>query len=150
MLSGMTDAAYVASPWEWVSNQVELYERTGGAEGNALLDTGMPIIIVKTIGAKTGAVRKTPLMRVEHNGEYALVASMGGAPKHPVWYFNLLAHPDAIEIQDGPKPFAVTIREITGDEKAQWWQRAVADYPPYAEYQAKTDRQIPVFIAARR
>ena len=143
------DNKYVASPWEWVSTQVETYERTGGAEGNTLLDTGMPIIIVTTTGAKTGAIRKTPLMRVEHDGEYALVASMGGAPKHPVWYFNLLAHPDDVKVQDGPEPFSVALREIDGDEKALWWQRCVAAYPPYAEYQAKTDRQIPVFIASR-
>ena len=147
----MTDEnKYVASPWEWVSDQVETYERTGGKEGNTLLDTGMPIIIVTTTGAKTGATRKTPLMRVEHDGEYALVASMGGAPKHPVWYFNLLAHPDAVYVQDGPEPFAVVLREIDGDEKASWWQRCVAAYPPYEEYQAKTDRQIPVFIASPR
>ena len=88
-------------------------------------------------------------MRVEHEGDYALVASMGGAPKHPVWYHNLLAHPDEVRIQDGPQPFEVVIREVSGDEKAMWWERAVAAYPPYAEYQAKTDRMIPVFIASR-
>lgn len=141
---------YQPSPWEWVSTQVETYERTGGTEGNTLMDTGMPIIIVTTIGAKTGAIRKTPLMRVEHDGEYALVASMGGAPKHPVWYFNLLAHPASVRIQDGPEPFDVSIREVVGDEKAAWWERSVAAYPPYAEYQDKTERQIPVFIATRR
>ena len=144
------ETEYQPSPWEWVSTQVETYERTGGAEGNTLMDTGMPIIIVTTVGAKTGAVRKTPLMRVEHNGEYSLVASMGGAPKHPVWYFNLLAHPGSVRIQDGPEPFDVSIREVVGDEKATWWERSVAAYPPYAEYQAKTERQIPVFIATRR
>lgn len=141
---------YQPSPWEWVSTQVETYERTGGTEGNTLMDTGMPVIIVTTVGAKTGAIRKTPLMRVEHYGEYALVASMGGAPKHPVWYFNLLAHPESVRIQDGPEPFDVSIREVVGDEKATWWERSVAAYPPYAEYQEKTERQIPVFIATRR
>lgn len=141
---------YQPSPWEWVSTQVETYERTGGTEGNTLMDTGMPVIIVTTVGAKTGAIRKTPLMRVEHYGEYALVASMGGAPKHPVWYFNLLAHPESVRIQDGPEPFDVSIREVVGDEKATWWERSVAAYPPYAEYQEKTERQIPVFIANRR
>ncbi len=146
----MTDNEYVPSPWDWVSNQVEAYETSGGTEANTLLDTGMPIIIVTTTGAKSGAVRKTPLMRVEHDGEYALVASMGGAPKHPVWYFNLLAQPDDVAIQDGPQPFGVAIREIDGEEKATWWARAVAAYPPYAEYQAKTERQIPVFIASRK
>ena len=141
---------YAPSPWEWVRNQVEEYEASGGERGNTLLDTGIPIVVVTTKGALTGAVRKTPLMRVEHDGEYALVASMGGAPKHPVWYHNLLAHPDDVRVQDGPEPFDVEIREVTGDEKAQWWERAVAAYPPYAEYQAKTERQIPVFIASRR
>ncbi len=141
---------YAPSPWDWVSTQVEEYEASGGTRANTLRDTGLSILIVTTIGARTGAVRKTPLMRVEHDGEYALVASMGGAPKHPVWYFNLLAHPDSVLVQDGPEPFPVTIREITGDEKDLWWSRCVAAFPPYAEYQAKTDRQIPVFIAKRR
>ena len=141
---------YAPSPWEWVRNQVDEYEASGGERGNTLLDTGRPIIVVTTKGARSGAVRKTPLMRVEHDGEYALVASMGGAPKHPVWYHNLLAHPDDVRIQDGPEPFDVVIREVTGDEKMQWWERAVAAYPPYAEYQAKTERQIPVLIASRR
>ena len=140
---------YIPSPWDWVRNQVEEYEASGGARANTLLDTGLPIIIVTTTGAQSGAARKTPLMRVEHDGDYALVASMGGAPKHPVWYHNLLAHPDEVRIQDGPQPFEVVIREVSGDEKATWWERAVAAYPPYAEYQAKTDRVIPVFIASR-
>lgn len=147
----MTDASdYLPSPRDWVSNQVEEYEASGGTRANTLRETGLPIIVVTTTGARTGAIRKTPLMRVEHNGEYALVASMGGAPKHPVWYFNLLAHPDAVLIQDGPEPVAVSIRELSGAEKAQWWQRAVAAYPPYEEYQAKTERQIPVFVATPR
>lgn len=141
---------YAPSPWEWVRDQVAEYEASGGARANTLRDTGLPIIVVTTRGARTGAVRKTPLMRVEHDGEYALVASMGGAPKHPVWYFNLLAHPDEVWVQDGPTPFAVSIREVTGADKALWWERSVTAYPPYAEYQAKTDRQIPVFIASRR
>jgi deazaflavin-dependent oxidoreductase (nitroreductase family) len=141
---------YVPSTWGWVRDQVEAYERSGGTEANTLRDTGLPIIVVTTVGAKTGAIRKTPLMKVEHEGEYALVASMGGAPKNPVWYYNLLAHPDDIQIQDGPAPFAVSVREIQGDEKAAWWERSVAAYPPYAEYQAKTDRDIPVFIATKR
>ncbi len=141
---------YVPSVWGWVRDQVDTYERSGGAEANTLRDTGLPIIVVTTRGAKTGAIRKMALMRVEHGGEYALVASMGGAPKHPVWYYNLLAHPDDVLIQDGPEPFAVSLRQVEGDEKATWWDRAVAAYPPYAEYQAKTERQIPVFIATRR
>ena len=141
---------YVPSPWEWVSNQVEEYEQSGGERGNTLLDTGLPIIVLTTKGARSGTIRKTPLMRVEHEGEYALVASLGGAPKHPVWYHNLLANPQDVRIQDGPEPFDVAVRELTGAEKSQWWTRAVAAFPPYEEYQAKTERQIPVFVATRR
>ena len=141
---------YEPSPWDWVREQVEKYESSGGRDANTFMDTGLPIIIVTTRGNKTGKLRKTPLMRVEHNGEYALVASVGGAPKHPVWYWNVKADPDAIEIQDGPEPFAATVREISGDERAEWWDRAVAAYPPYAVYQERTDRVIPVFIASRR
>ncbi len=137
------EGEYEASPWEWVRNQVETYERTGGREANTLLDTGLPIILVTTRGNKSGKLRKTPLMRVEHNGEYALVASMGGAPKHPVWYYNLKADPDSVEIQDGAEPFHAKVRELSGDERAEWWTRAVAAYPPYAEYQTKTDRADP-------
>ncbi len=144
-----TEGDYGASPWEWVSDQVAQYEATGGREANTLRDTGLPVIIVTTRGNKTGRVRKTPLMRVEHEGEYALVASMGGAPKHPVWYYNLKADPDAVTIQDGPEPLAVRVRELEGDERATWWERAVAAYPPYAEYQERTTRLIPVFVATR-
>jgi deazaflavin-dependent oxidoreductase (nitroreductase family) len=138
---------YEPSPSEWVRTQVAEYEASGGTKANTLLDTGMPVIIVTTRGNKSKKVRKTPLMRVEHDGEYALVASKGGAPEHPVWYYNLLAHPDEVMVQDGPEPFAVVVREVTGDEKKVWWDRAVAAYPPYAEYQEKTDRQIPLFVA---
>ncbi|HEX4777539.1 MAG TPA: nitroreductase family deazaflavin-dependent oxidoreductase [Acidimicrobiia bacterium] len=144
------EGEYEASPWEWVRNQVETYERTGGREANTLLDTGLPIVVVTTRGNKSGKIRKTPLMRVEHGGEYALVASMGGAPKHPVWYFNVKADPNAVTIQDGSEPFDATVREVTGEERAAWWRRAVEAYPPYAEYQEKTDRTIPVFVASRR
>jgi F420H(2)-dependent quinone reductase len=144
------EGEYEASPWGWVSEQVEKYERSGGREANTLLDTGLPVIILTTRGNKSGKVRKTPLMRVEHDGEYALVASIGGAPKHPVWYFNLVANPDDIVLQDGPEPFPARARELTGDERAQWWERAVAAYPPYAEYQERTERLIPVFVASRR
>ncbi|HZR14444.1 MAG TPA: nitroreductase family deazaflavin-dependent oxidoreductase [Acidimicrobiia bacterium] len=144
------DGEYEPSPWEWVRTQVETYERTGGREANTLLDTGLPIVIVTTRGKRSGKLRKTPLMRVEHDGEYALVASMGGAPKHPVWYHNLKADPDAVTIQDGPEPFDATVREVTGEERDVWWRRAVDAYPPYAEYQEKTDRTIPVFVATRR
>ncbi|MDQ1445280.1 MAG: hypothetical protein QOI20_1744, partial [Acidimicrobiaceae bacterium] len=126
------------------------YESSGGQKGNTLLDTGRPVIIVTTRGNKSGKLRKTPLMRVEHNGEYALVASMGGAPTHPVWYYNLVADPEAVTIQDGPEPFDARVREATGEERDEWWERAVAAYPSYADYQRATERQIPVFIATRR
>lgn len=141
---------YVPSAVKWVRDQVEAYERSGGREANTLRDTGLPVIIVSMRGKKTGSVRKIALMRVEHDGEYALVASKGGAPDHPVWYHNLIANPDEVTIQDGPEPFAVTVREVTGDERATWWERAVAAYPPYTEYQEKTERQIPVLVATRR
>ncbi len=144
------DGEYDPSTMKWVRDQVETYERTGGLEGNTLLDTGLPVIIVTTRGNKSGKVRKMALMRVEHEGEYALVASLGGAPKHPVWYYNLKADPTAATIQDGPEPFAVDVRELTGDEKAVWWERAVAAFPSYAEYQKRTERVIPVFLAQRR
>ena len=143
------EGEYEPSTWQWVRDQVETYERSGGQEANTLRDSGLPIIIVTTRGRKTGKLRKTPLMRVEHDGEYALVASMGGAPKHPVWYFNLKDDPTAVMIQDGPEPWDAVVREVDGDERAQWWERAVAAFPPYAEYQEKTDRVIPVFVASR-
>ncbi len=144
------DAEYEPSPAQWVRDQVAEYETSAGERANTLLDTGMPIVIVTTRGNKSGKIRKTPLMRVEHNGQYALVASKGGAPAHPVWYFNLVADPDSVQIQDGPAPFTVSVRELDGDERTKWWERAVAAYPPYAEYQERTDRTIPVFLATRR
>ena len=140
---------YEPSPSDWVREQVETYERTNGEEGNTLLDTGLPVIIVTTRGHKTGKLRKTPLMRVEHDGEYALVASKGGAPEHPEWYHNLVADPTAVMIQDGPEPWDAVVRQVEGEERAEWYERAVAAFPPYAEYQEKTDREIPVFIASR-
>jgi deazaflavin-dependent oxidoreductase (nitroreductase family) len=138
---------YEPSSQEWVRQQVAEYEASGGQRANTLFDTGLPIIIVANRGNKSGKIRKTPLMRVEHDGEYALVASQGGAPRHPVWYFNLKADPTAVSIQDGPEPFDVVVHEAEGDEREVWWERAVAAYPPYAEYQEKTDRRIPVLIA---
>jgi F420H(2)-dependent quinone reductase len=144
------EGRYEPSPSEWVRDQVALYEGSGGTEGTTLRDTGLPVVIVTTRGNKSGTIRKTPLMRVEHDGEYALVASQGGAPKHPVWYYNLKADPDSVMIQDGPEPFAVTVREVEGDERAEWWERAVAAFPPYAQYQLKTERVIPVFVASKR
>jgi F420H(2)-dependent quinone reductase len=139
---------YVPSPAEWVRDQVETYERSGGQEANTLRDTGLPVIIVTMRGNKSGKVRKIALMRVEHDGEYALVASKGGAPEHPVWFYNLKAKPDEVTIQDGPEPFEARIRQVAGEERAAWWERAVAAFPPYAQYQQKTDREIPVFVAS--
>ncbi len=139
---------YVPSAMDWVRDQVEAYERTGGQEANTLFDTGIPVIIVTMRGATSGDVRKIALMRVEHDGEYALVASFGGSPKHPVWYWNLKAHPDEVLVQDGPEPARVTVREVEGEERARWWDRAVATYADYAEYQEKTDRVIPVLVAS--
>lgn len=144
------DANYEPSPWDWVREQVELYERSGGKEGTTLLDTGLPVVIITHLGNRTGKVRKSPVMRVEHDGRYALVGSMGGAPKNPVWVYNLRARPDEVQIQDGPDTFPVTVREIEGEERQTWWDRAVAAYPPYAEYQERTTRRIPVFLATRR
>lgn len=139
---------YEPSPSAWVREQVETYESTGGQEGNTLLDTGMPVIIVTTRGHKSGKLRKTPLMRVEHDGEYALVASKGGAPEHPEWHYNLQADPTAVMIQDGPEPFDAVVREVEGEERARWWERSVEAFPPYAEYEKKTDRRIPVYVAS--
>jgi deazaflavin-dependent oxidoreductase (nitroreductase family) len=141
------EGKYEPSAFHWVRDQVEAYERSGGRQANTLQDTDLPVVIVTMRGNKSGSVRKTALMRVRHDGQYALVASLGGAPKHPVWYYNLKAHPDEVAIQDGPQPVDVRVREVTGDERSEWWARAVAAYPPYAEYQEKTDRQIPVFVA---
>ena len=141
---------YEPSSWDWVSGQVEEYERSGGTRANTLLDTDMPVIIVTTRGNKTGKVRKMALMRVEHEGRYALVASMGGAPTHPVWYHNLTANPTEVAIQDGPEPFDAEVRELEGNERDEWWARAIAAYPPYAEYQENTTRRIPVLLASRR
>ncbi len=151
MVGGMTiEGEYGPSAFDWVREQVELYERTGGREGNTLRDTGIPVIIVTMKGRASGKVRKIALMRVEHGGEYALVASMGGAPTNPLWYGNLLADPDAVTVQDGPEPFAVSVREVSGEERQQWWDRSVAVFPTYAEYQAKTERVIPVLVASPR
>ncbi|MET8556345.1 nitroreductase family deazaflavin-dependent oxidoreductase [Streptomyces sp. NPDC004959] len=134
---------YEPSPEKWVREQVAEYESSGGTRGTEM--RGMPVIVLTTLGAKSGKIRKTPLMRVEHNGEYAVVASKGGAPSHPVWYYNIKGHPE-VELQDGPVRKDYTAREATGAEKAEWWDRAVEAFPDYAEYQKKTDRPIPLFI----
>ena len=141
------EGEYVPSPSRRSREQVELYERTGGAEGGTM--GGRPVVIVTSRGAKTGKLRKTPLMRVEHDGRYLAVASLGGAPRNPVWYYNVLAHPH-IELQDGAEKWDMHARELTGAEKEEWWARAVAAYPPYADYQKRTDREIPVFLLEKQ
>ncbi len=138
---------YEPSPSEWVRNQVAEYEASKGERANTLRETGLPIVIVTTKGKKSGKVRKFAVMRVEHDGQYALVASKGGAPDHPVWYHNISATPSLIEIQDGPQPRDYEVHEASGDERQAWWERAVKAYAPYAEYQTKTTRQIPVLVA---
>ncbi|MFS8103915.1 nitroreductase family deazaflavin-dependent oxidoreductase [Lentzea alba] len=142
------EGEYAPHPVQWVREQAELYESSGGTQANTLWDTGLPIVLLTTLGAKSGKLRKIPLMRVEHEGRYAAVASNGGSPGHPVWYFNIKADP-RVELQDGAVRQDMTAREITGAEKAEWWERAVAAYPAYAEYQEKTGRVIPVFVLER-
>lgn len=139
------DGEYGPSTWEWVADQAAEYEASNGRQANTLRDTGLPIIVMTTVGHKTGLVRKVPLMKVEHEGIYAIVASKGGAVNHPGWYHNLLADPTVL-IQDGPEPFETTVRLANGGERAEWWDRSVAAFSPYAEYQEKTDREIPLFL----
>lgn len=142
------EGTYVPSTSEWVRNQVETYEKSGGQEGNTLLETGIPVIIVTMRGAKSGNVRKIALMRVEHNGEYALVASRGGSDVNPDWYSNLLAHPEEVLVQDGPEALEFTVREVAGAERDEWWERSAAVFPQYNEYRAKTSRVIPILVAS--
>jgi deazaflavin-dependent oxidoreductase (nitroreductase family) len=137
---------YEPSPESWVREQVETYESSGGTEGTTL--RGVPVVVVTSVGAKSGKLRKNPVMRVEHEGTYALVASKGGAPEHPSWHRNLVAHP-TVELQDGAAKATYTVRLAHGEERATWWERAVAVWPDYADYQRKTDREIPVFLAER-
>jgi F420H(2)-dependent quinone reductase len=139
------EGEYEPSPVGWVREQVEAYERSNGAEANTLRDTGLPVVIVTSRGARSGKLRKTPLMRVEHDGRYLAVASQGGAPKHPVWYYNLLADPQ-IELRDREQVWDMRARLLSGQEREEWWERAVAAFPPYADYQQRTDREIPVFV----
>jgi F420H(2)-dependent quinone reductase len=134
---------YEPSPFEWVRDHVERYERSGGTDG-AIVD-GMAVVLLTTVGAKTGKLRKTPLMRVEHEGEYAIVASFGGAPKNPVWYYNVVAEP-RVELRDGTMAQAMVAREVHGSERATWWARAIKTYPVYGEYQKKTEREIPIIV----
>ncbi len=138
-----TDSDYVPSPSTWVREQVETIEATGDTRSVQVLDR--PVVLMSMRGRRSGATRKVPVMRVEHDGVYAAVASKGGAPEHPQWYANLLAHP-AITLQDGTESWPAVAREVHGEEREQWWQRCVAAYPPYAEYQTKTDRLIPVLV----
>ncbi|MFC8225264.1 nitroreductase family deazaflavin-dependent oxidoreductase [Streptomyces sp. NPDC057287] len=137
------EGEYEPSPTKWVREQVELIESSGGTQGTTM--RGMPVILLTTRGARSGKLRKTPLMRVEHGGDYAAVASLGGAPKHPVWYYNVQADPE-VELRDGTVQQDMVAREVTGEEKALWWDRAVKAFPDYADYQTKTDREIPVFV----
>ncbi|WP_280389692.1 nitroreductase family deazaflavin-dependent oxidoreductase [Nocardia wallacei] len=138
---------YEPSTSGWAREQAEKYKASNGTEANTI--KGLPIVLLTTRGAKTGKLRKTPLMRVAHDGEYAVVASLGGAPKHPVWYYNIKADPH-VELRDGAVVKDYTAREVVGDEKAVWWERAVRAYPDYADYQTKTDREIPVFVLTPR
>ena len=139
------EGEYEPSSIDWVREQVELYESSGGTQGLTLRDTGLPVVIVTNRGASSGKLRKTPLMRVEHEGRYLAVASQGGAPKHPAWYRNLLADPH-VEVQDGPVRLDMVARELSGEEKRIWWERAVTAFSPYASYQERTERQIPVLL----
>jgi F420H(2)-dependent quinone reductase len=143
------EGEYEPSSLGWVRDQVAEYEASGGTRANTLRDTGIPVIVVTMRGATSGKVRKIALMRVEHEGSYALVASYGGRPSHPAWYANLVADPN-VTIQDGPQPRDFTVRQVDGDERARWWERAVAVFPTYADYEvsaAEHDRVIPVFVA---
>jgi deazaflavin-dependent oxidoreductase (nitroreductase family) len=141
------EGEYAPSPWSFAADQVELYEKSGGAEGTEL--QGAPVVILSTRGRRTGKIRKSPLMRVEHEGKYAVVASLGGAPKHPVWYYNLVADRN-VTLQDGANVLDLKAREVTGDERAEWWKRATDAWPAYDDYQAKTERVIPVFVLEPR
>jgi len=143
------EGEYEPSTQQWVRDQVERYEATGGREANTLRDTGIPIAIFWSRGAKSGKVRKNGLMRVEHDGAYLMVGSVGGGPKDPAWVANVRAHPDQVTVQDGPEPWDGVARELSGEERAQWWERAVAVYPAYTDYAEKTDREIPVFLVER-
>ncbi|MCU1432258.1 MAG: nitroreductase family deazaflavin-dependent oxidoreductase [Actinotalea sp.] len=137
---------YAPSPVGHARTQAERFEASGGTRSNTM--RGVPIIVLTSVGAKSGLLRKTPLMRVEHEGEYAVVASLGGAPQHPVWYHNIAANPH-VELQDGAEKKDYLAREVTGEERDLWWERAVAVWPDYAAYQTRTTRQIPVFVLTR-
>ncbi|MGC4112934.1 MAG: nitroreductase family deazaflavin-dependent oxidoreductase [Nocardioides sp.] len=140
---------YAPSKQQWVRDQVEAYESSGGQRANTLRDSDDPIVVITSVGAKSGHLRKNPVMRVERDGNYVAIASKGGAPDQPEWYYNFLAHPE-VELQDGPEPHTYTARLLSGDERAEWWEYAVATWATYGEYQKKTDREIPVFLLERQ
>lgn len=149
VVAGMAlTGTYVPSKAAWVREQVAAYEASGGTEANTLRDTGYPIVVITSVGAKSGNLRKNPVMRVERDGAYLAVASMGGAPENPEWYHNLVAHPE-VELQDGPEPYLYQARLLEGEERSDWWEHAVATWPTYASYQEKTDREIPLFLLER-
>ena len=149
VVAGMAlTGTYVPSKADWVREQVEAYEASGGREANTLRDTGYPIVVITSVGAKSGNLRKNPVMRVERDGAYLAVASKGGAPDNPEWYYNLVAHPE-VELQDGPEPHVYKARLLEGEERADWWEHAVATWPTYASYQERTDREIPLFLLER-
>jgi F420H(2)-dependent quinone reductase len=136
---------YVPSKQDWVREQVERFEASGGTEATVLERTGDPIVVITSLGARSGKLRKNPVMRVERHGTYVAIASYGGGPKHPVWYHNFLAHPE-VDLQDGPVKKSYRARLVEGDERAEWWQFAVETWPTYGEYQKRTEREIPVFL----
>ncbi len=140
------EGEYEPSTTEWVRKQVEEYVSSGGTRANTMGDSGLPIVLVIMKGVKSGKIRKVPLMKVQHGSEYALVASVGGAPNHPAWYHNLVADPHVM-LQDGPEPWDATAEVVSGEERDLWWERAVTAFPRYAEYAVKTEREIPVFVA---
>ena len=139
---------YVPSSQQWVRDQVAEYEASGGTRATTLLDTGDPVVVITSVGAKSGNLRKNPVMRVERDGKYLAVASKGGAPENPSWYANFVAHPE-VELQDGPEKHTYRARVLSGAERADWWEYAVATWPTYGEYQKKTDREIPIFLLER-
>jgi deazaflavin-dependent oxidoreductase (nitroreductase family) len=142
------EGTYTPSKQQWVRDQVAEFEASDGARANTLRDTGDPIVVITSVGAKSGQLRKNPVMRVERNGTYVAIASMGGSPRNPEWYHNFLAHPE-VELQDGPERHTYVARLVTGDERREWWDYAVATWPTYGNYQKKTDREIPVFLLER-
>jgi F420H(2)-dependent quinone reductase len=142
------EGTYAPSQQQWVRDQVAEFEASDGARASTLRDTGYPIVVITSVGARSGQLRKNPVMRVERDGTYVAIASKGGASDNPEWYYNFLAHPE-VELQDGPEKHTYTARLVEGDERRTWWQYAVDTWPTYAEYQERTDRQIPVFVLER-